>query len=82
MLARIKAEEAHKLSERIRALVGADCILGNEMRGQVVAVSPVIATYTNDVENSIDISRFRIRLDWGPTVTLHGFHIASIKRVR
>lgn len=64
--------------ERIKALVGAECILGNEMRGQIIAVSPVVAEYSDDIENSINFSRFRIRLDWGPTVILNGWNIASL----
>jgi hypothetical protein len=70
-----------QMTERIKALAGANCILGNEMRGQIVAVSPEFAEYSDDIEDSIDFSKFLIRLDWGPLVTLTGWNIASIDRL-
>jgi hypothetical protein len=69
------------MTERIKALAGANCILGNEMRGEILDVSPVLADYSDDVEDSINFSKFRIKLDWGPIVTMRGWTIAAIQRL-
>ena len=67
--------------ERIRALGRGDCILGNQERGQILAVLPVIDEESDDIENSINISQFRIRLKGGLRVTLDGWNIASFNRM-
>ena len=66
------------MAERIKALAGANCILGNEMRGEILRVSPVLVDYSGDIEESINFSKFCIKLDWGPIVTMRGWTIAAI----
>lgn len=67
------------LHERLKALAGVDCVLGNQMKGRIIAVSPEVRNH--DIEASINLSTFTINLDWGPTVVMSGRTIASIRKL-
>ncbi len=65
--------------ERLKALAGADVVLGNEMKGRIISVSPEVRN--EDIEASINLSTFTIKLNWGPTVVMSGWTIASIRKL-
>ncbi len=67
-----------RLDGRIRGTVGADCVLGNEMKGEILDVAPVIGE--DNIETSIDLSTFTIKLDSGHTIKMPGWTIAAIKK--
>jgi hypothetical protein len=67
------------LYERLKALAGVDCVLGNQMKGRIVAVSPEVSNH--GIEASINLSTFTIKLDWGPTVVMSGWTVASIEKL-
>jgi hypothetical protein len=66
------------LDGRIRGTLGADCVLGNEMKGKILDVAPVIVE--DNIETSIDLSTFTIKLDLGQTIKMPGWTIAAIKK--
>lgn len=67
------------MNNEFKTLVGADCVLGNEMKGQIIGVS--LRTRFEDVDASINVSRFSIRLESGHVVKVPGSVIASMSKV-
>lgn len=79
MLLSQNREVVMTVEQRIQNLVGADCVLGNEMKGHIVGVS--LGTRFEDVDASINVRRFSIRLESGHVVRVPGSVIASISKV-
>ena len=67
------------IHDRIRNLVGASSVLGNEMRGRILGVTPNVCG--TDMEASINSSLFRIQLESGHMVDILGWAIAGIDRI-
>ena len=67
------------VEQRIQNLVGVDCVLGNEMKGHIIGVSQ--GTPFEDVDASINLSIFSIKVESGHVVKVPGSVIASISKV-